>query len=64
MVRLLKMADEKKFIRPRVPGFPLENHDRNSHRKQQTKRLLPSNTVVGHKTGSSDRNLKGREDGG
>ena len=58
MVRLLKMADEKIYS-PRVPGLPLENYDRNSHRKQQTKGLLPSNTVVGHKTGSSDRNLKG-----
>lgn len=40
MVRLLKMADEKDLFAPRVPGFLLENYDRNSHRKQQTKRLI------------------------
>ena len=59
MVRLLKMADEKDLFAPVYRDFLWKTMTETATGSNKLKGLLPSNTVVGHKTGSSDRNLKG-----
>ena len=59
MVRLLKMADEKDLFAPVYRDFLWKTMTETTTGSNKLKGLLPSNTVVGHKTGSSDRNLKG-----
>lgn len=59
MVRLLKMADEKNLFAPVYRDFLWKTMTETATGSNKLKGLLPSNTVVGHKTGSSDRNLKG-----
>lgn len=59
MVRLLKMADEKNLFAPVYRNFLWKTMTETATGSNKLKGLLPSNTVVGHKTGSSDRNLKG-----
>ena len=59
MVRLLEIADKKELFDPIYKDFLWNTMIATSTGSNKLKGLLPSNAIVGHKTGSSDRNSEG-----
>lgn len=59
MVRLLKMLDERALFRPEYKDFLWQTMVETSTGANKIKGLLPAEAVVGHKTGSSDRDRQG-----
>lgn len=59
MVRLLKIADEKVLFAPEYKTFLWQTMIATSTGTNKLKGLLPTQIVVGHKTGSSDRTPQG-----
>ena len=59
MVRLLEIADKKELFDPIYKNFLWNTMIATSTGSNKLKGLLPSNAIVGHKTGSSDRNSEG-----
>ena len=59
MVQLLRIADEKELFAPVYKDFLWNTMIATSTGSNKLKGLLPSNAIVGHKTGSSDRNSEG-----
>ena len=55
MVRLLEIADKKELFDPIYKNFLWNTMIATSTGSNKLKGLLPSNAIVGHKTGSSDR---------
>lgn len=63
MVRLLKIADERRLFNPRYKDFLWQTMIETSTGSNKLKGELPSDIVVGHKTGSSDRTPEGMKIG-
>ena len=60
MVRLLRTADEKElFSNKELKDFLWQTMIDTETGANKLKGMLPAKTVVGHKTGSSDRNADG-----
>ena len=59
MTRLLKIADDKELFAKEYKDFLWTIMVNTETGPNKLKGLLPENTVVGHKTGSSDRNADG-----
>lgn len=59
MVRLLKLVDEEALFGPEYKDFLWQTMVETSTGTNKIKGLLPAEVVVGHKTGSSDRNRQG-----
>lgn len=59
MVQLLKIADERNLFSPVYKDFLWNAMIATGTGNNKLKGSLPSNAVVGHKTGSSDRNPEG-----
>lgn len=63
MVRLLKIADERRLFNPSYKDFLWQTMIETSTGSNKLKGMLPSDIVVGHKTGSSDRTPEGMKIG-
>ena len=61
MVRLLKTVDERALFGTEYKDFLWQTMVETSTGTNKIKGLLPADVIVGHKTGSSDRNRQGRK---
>lgn len=59
VAQLLKIADENNLFAPKYKDFLWQAMIETSTGANKLKGLLPSNAIVGHKTGSSDRTPEG-----